>query len=611
MQNKYSLAYAMAKDGQGIFSNADNAKGGEIVSPGPLVSGALAEAPSLSSMSLALTNAGLQLNGLSLSLGLVRNSVDALEDALSRLKAVDVEPSKIDQRSEQKTTTEVKSSASQDRSLVRDAMTLRDVKSLDPVAAFQQSFAAPAVAEKTTTQLREESSKSEERLSTTLKLAPVLGEDWWLQAKTHVMDRANTIAGESPTAVTAVKMAEVVVLPVISPVITGFFSGLGETIKTRVTGNLVDLTLGKLPGVAGKLFKSDGFKKDKSCCCAAAVQASPSSRRVSRRSSSARKKNTQPLKSQNKKTQRAQNKQGSQKKQASVAKPAATRLASTKSGGVMATLRGVSERFAKSFFPAQSNGFHAGGPTQGMQLREVQANSRKQGADYRQPAAGRGPGLMEALERGLVPLPSDGRMTALPNTQTFSHERSTEALPHAPKLPASGLSGAVSKLESSAARRLGPMRYVDTAMVVAEGIRNGDAKAVGAGLTTAGGAWAGASAGAAIGTLIFPGVGTAVGGAIGGLLGSEAGTWLGDKLFGSTDRLPAPGAVSKELNAARTDNVQVTLAPSIQITGVNPADAQQVVNQVIQALQFQCMPMVTDTLGIRRNAALADPSGGD
>ena len=176
---------------------------------------------------------------------------------------------------------------------------------------------------------------------------------------------------------------------------------------------------------------------------------------------------------------------------------------------------------------------------------------------------------------------------------------------------AAGLSGALAKLESSAVRRIGPMKYVDTAMDVAQGLRNGDAKAVGAGLTTAGGAWTGASAGAAIGTLIFPGVGTAVGGAIGGLLGSEAGTWLGDKLFGSTDRLPAPGAVSKELNAARTDNVQVTLAPSIQITGVNPADAQQVVNQVIQALQFQCMPMVTDTLGIRRNAALADPSGGD
>lgn len=30
MQNKYSLAYAMAKDGQGIFSNADNAKGARL-----------------------------------------------------------------------------------------------------------------------------------------------------------------------------------------------------------------------------------------------------------------------------------------------------------------------------------------------------------------------------------------------------------------------------------------------------------------------------------------------------------------------------------------------------------------------------------------------------
>lgn len=140
-------------------------------------------------------------------------------------------------------------------------------------------------------------------------------------------------------------------------------------------------------------------------------------------------------------------------------------------------------------------------------------------------------------------------------------------------------------------------------------MRHGDANAIGSGLSTAGGAWAGASAGAAIGTLVLPGVGTAVGGAIGGLLGSEAGAWLGDKLFGSSDRLPSPNAVSKELNHARPDNVQVSIAPSIQITGVNPADAQQVVNQVIQALQFQCVPMLTDALGIRRNAALADPGG--
>ena len=158
-------------------------------------------------------------------------------------------------------------------------------------------------------------------------------------------------------------------------------------------------------------------------------------------------------------------------------------------------------------------------------------------------------------------------------------------------------------------RGLGPLKYADTAINVIQGIRDGDAKAVTTGLSTAGGAWAGASAGAAIGTLVLPGIGTAVGGAIGGLLGSEAGAWLGDKLFSPADRLPAPNAVSKELNSACTDNVQVTLAPSIQITGVNPADAQQVVNQVIQALQFQCLPMLSDTLGVRRNAALADPGG--
>jgi len=178
-----------------------------------------------------------------------------------------------------------------------------------------------------------------------------------------------------------------------------------------------------------------------------------------------------------------------------------------------------------------------------------------------------------------------------------------------PSVSGSRLAGVMSRLESVGARRVGPLRYVDSAFEVIQGVRNGDANAVGAGLSTNGGAWAGASAGAAIGTMILPGVGTAVGGVIGGLLGGEVGTWFGDKFFAPSDRLSSPDAVSKELNSARTDNVQVSIAPSIQITGVNPADAQQVVNQVIQALQFQCMPMVTDSLGIRRNAALADPGG--
>ncbi|KAA6176544.1 hypothetical protein F3K50_08350 [Pseudomonas marginalis] len=167
----------------------------------------------------------------------------------------------------------------------------------------------------------------------------------------------------------------------------------------------------------------------------------------------------------------------------------------------------------------------------------------------------------------------------------------------------------MSKLESVGTRSLAPLRYADTAINLVQGVRNGDLQAVGSSLGTAGGAWAGASAGAALGTLVLPGVGTAVGGLIGGLLGGEAGTWLGEKLFPSSDRLPSPDSVSKELNSARSDNVQVTLAPSIQITGVNPADAQQVVDRVIQALQNQCMPMLTDSLAVRRNAALTD--GGD
>ncbi|MCK3832319.1 phage tail tape measure protein [Pseudomonas fluorescens] len=613
MQHKYSLAYAMVKDGQGVFSNAGGAKGADSVNPGPMASESHAEAAPLSSMGLELTNAGLQLQGLSLSLGLLRDSVDALQASLPQLTAMGIEPSKTEKRSDQTTTTEVTSSTSQELRLIREAMTLSEVKSLDPVAAFQQSFAAPAIKEKTIAQLREASSKSEERLSTTLKPAPVLWEDVWLQKKTEVMDKANAWASTSPAAATTVKTAEAVILPVFSPVFTDFFSGLGDTIKSRVTSNVVDVTLGKLPGVVGKLFKSDGFKKDQPCCCATATQASLSSRRSSRRGSSVRKRGSNRPKSQkNQKARNAQKKQQAQKKQASVARPAFTKRASVKNAGVMSTLRSLSERFIQPLFPAQSNGFHAGAPVQGLQPRGAQVNNRTTHTDLRHSIPNRAPGLIEASERRRVPVPSGARATTQPHSQAVSHERSAvPVVTPAPKIPASGLLGVMSKLESAGARRLGPLKYVDTAVDVVQGVRNGDVKAVGAGLSTAGGAWAGASAGAALGTLVFPGIGTAVGGAIGGLLGSEAGSWLGDKLFGSGDRLPAPNALSKELNSARTDNVQITLSPSIQITGVNPADAQQVVNQVIQALQFQCVPMVTDSLGIRRNAALADPSGGD
>lgn len=225
----------------------------------------------------------------------------------------------------------------------------------------------------------------------------------------------------------------------------------------------------------------------------------------------------------------------------------------------------------------------------------------------RKKIGGRSAGLYEQIRQALGGSSNSFQPGA--SSQRFQSFAGASVAARASNPSAGALADAVCTLQSVGIRRLGPLRAAAAAVDVIQGVRNGDANAIGSGLSTAGGAWAGASAGAAIGTLVFPGIGTAVGGAIGGLLGSEAGAWLGDKLFGPSDRLPAPDAVSKELNTARADNVQVSIAPSIQITGVNPADAQQVVSQVIHALQFQCMPMVTDALGVRRNAALADPGG--
>ncbi len=206
--------------------------------------------------------------------------------------------------------------------------------------------------------------------------------------------------------------------------------------------------------------------------------------------------------------------------------------------------------------------------------------------------------------KGSTPLPGNSFATyAAPPAARPAARRATKGL-------ATGLSGALAKLESAGVRRLGPMKYVDTAMDVVQGVRNGDAKAVGAGLSTAGGAWAGASAGAAIGTMIFPGVGTAVGGAIGGLLGSEAGSWLGDKLFGSSDRLPAPADVSKNLNNAQADNRQINFAPQITINAPEQASYQQLAELVVQQIEAQFSPLsMDDLLGSRRDAALTDMGG--
>ncbi|QJI32757.1 hypothetical protein HKK55_19160 [Pseudomonas sp. ADAK18] len=165
----------------------------------------------------------------------------------------------------------------------------------------------------------------------------------------------------------------------------------------------------------------------------------------------------------------------------------------------------------------------------------------------------------------------------------------------------------MAKLGSAGIRRSSPMRLATAAFDVVQGAKNGDLRAVGAGLGTAGGAWAGASAGAALGTLILPGIGTAVGGALGGFFGSDAGAWLGDKLGGMVDRLRSPDEVSKQLtNNTPADNRQITLSPVINISGLDPNSAQQVATMVIQTLQNQCMPMMTDALAVRRSATLTD-----
>lgn len=577
MQDKYSLAYAMAKDGRDIFGGADGERDADLAHPGALGPNASVDAAALMPLSdttLALATAGFKLNELSQALGVLRENVDSLVTSLSLLKAADARPVKTQERAETTKVAEFRSTYSEDRRLTREAMTVGAGQSLDPLAALRYSnanlsFETKDTSQKSITVLREESTESEKRLSKTLEPVPILLEETWLKTKAGVMDTANDFVSDSPTVAKAAKTAEAV----ISPLVSGLMSGLGETIKTRVAGNVVDVTLGKLPYV-GKLFQDGGYGKEKAtgkeCCCPGALSLGAGTGAVL---------------------------------DASMAKLPDTIGDTVRDNDKARPGRRPKQQRGKSRAPgkADSRAAKASVPGKSVALKS-------------QPAAPR----LNAMGQPLVPFDAKKASQAsvkLPGSSFSSYTAAPSACQRLARRSVKGVaasvSGALARLESVGGRRLGPMKYVDTAMVVAQGVSNGDAKAIGSGLSTAGGAWAGASAGAAIGTMIFPGVGTAVGGAIGGLLGSEAGTWLGDKLFGPGDRLPPPSTVSKELNAARTDNVQVTLAPSIQITGVNPADAQQVVNQVIQALQFQCMPMVTDTLGVRRNAALTDPAGGD
>ena len=208
MHTKYSLANAMAKDGREIFAGADGAHDAEIVNPGALgpesPEGTAALAP-LSGMVMALTNADLKLNEFAESLGVLRENVDSLGTSLSLLKAADAQPLKTQAHTETTKVAEVKSTQSDDRRLTREAMTVGTGRALDPVAALQYSnanlsFDTTKTSEKSITVLREESTASEKRLSSTLEPAPIWGESLWLKAKTGIVESTHSLVEDSPAA---------------------------------------------------------------------------------------------------------------------------------------------------------------------------------------------------------------------------------------------------------------------------------------------------------------------------------------------------------------------------------------------------------------------------
>lgn len=170
---------------------------------------------------------------------------------------------------------------------------------------------------------------------------------------------------------------------------------------------------------------------------------------------------------------------------------------------------------------------------------------------------------------------------------------------------ASPLLGKVAKVGSSLPKRAPGLGLLSAGVDIAQGVANGDTKAV----ASSAGMVAGSYAGAALGTMIFPGVGTAIGGFLGGI----AGSWLGEKLATPSDQLGAPDQVSKDLTSASTQSQtqQINYAPSIQVTCTGADNSEHIRTIVAQQLQTQFhdefVPLMsTNALATRRGAALTD-----
>lgn len=168
---------------------------------------------------------------------------------------------------------------------------------------------------------------------------------------------------------------------------------------------------------------------------------------------------------------------------------------------------------------------------------------------------------------------------------------------------ADSLLGKVAKVGSFLPKRAPGLNLLSAGVDIAQGVANGDTKAV----ASSAGMVAGSYVGAALGTMIFPGVGTAIGGFLGGITGS----WLGEKLATPTDQLGAPDQVSKDLTSAPTQNQQINYSPSIQVTCTGADNSEHIRTIVAQQLQTQFhgefVPlMTTNALATRRAAALTD-----
>lgn len=75
MQDNYSLAYAVARNGRDAFGSTGGARDADILSPGALSVGSSTPSTDLADLSgtvAALTNATLKLDELALSLGSLR-----------------------------------------------------------------------------------------------------------------------------------------------------------------------------------------------------------------------------------------------------------------------------------------------------------------------------------------------------------------------------------------------------------------------------------------------------------------------------------------------------------------------------------------------------------